>query len=143
MSACGPGDARCRPCEPEMGKFGVLFCPRHASVDGLERKLDDARLTFIEMADQGGRHLARADALEQRIAVLEEALQSIDDWGRAYPLGVFPEPDFKSVAKVLKDAGHSLDTISASNMRHVVKGVAKIACAALAAHRAADAGEKK
>ena len=49
-----------------------------------------------------------------------EALERIDTWTKAYPLKVFPEPDFKKVAEVLKAAGLSLDAVSASNMRHVI-----------------------
>ena len=61
----------------------------------------------------------------------EEALRKIDNWAKAYPLEVFPEPDFKKVHKVLKAAGLSLDDVSASNMRHVIKGVKGIAEQAL------------
>lgn len=62
-----------------------------------------------------------------RVERLEEALQRIVQWADAYPLDVFPEPDFKRVNDVLKAAGLSLDQVSASNMRHVVKGVGDIA----------------
>lgn len=58
---------------------------------------------------------------------MEEALQSIEAWSRAYPLSVFPEPDFKKAAEVLKANGMTLDAISASNMRHVITTVAEIA----------------
>jgi len=61
----------------------------------------------------------------------KEALQRIDNWAKAYPLRVFPEPDFKKVAEVLKAAGLSLDAVSASNMRHVIKGIKDIAEQAL------------
>lgn len=69
--------------------------------------------------------------LQIRIDELEDALQSIDSWAKAYPLKVFPEPDFKESARVLKDAGLSLDQISASNMRHVIEGVKDIVGKAL------------
>jgi hypothetical protein len=62
---------------------------------------------------------------------LEEALTAIVAWSRAYPLKVFPEPDFAKAAELLKAGGMTLDAISASNMRHVVEGVGKIARAAL------------
>ena len=52
-----------------------------------------------------------------------KALERIDNWAKAYPLKVFPEPDFKKVAEVLKAAGLSLDAVSASNMRHVINGI--------------------
>jgi len=62
----------------------------------------------------------------ERIQELEAALERIDNWAKAYPLKVFPEPDFKKVAEVLKAAGLSLDAVSASNMRHVITGVKDI-----------------
>ena len=67
-----------------------------------------------------------------REAPLEEALQRLDDWSRAYPLKNFPEPDFAKAAKLLKAGGMSLDAIGASNMRHAIEGVGEIARAALA-----------
>ncbi len=70
--------------------------------------------------------------LRQRVEGLEDELEKIAQWSDAYPLSVFPEPDFEKAAQVLKDAGLTLDGISASNMRHVVEGVGKIAKEALA-----------
>ena len=72
--------------------------------------------------------LCRANA---KIDRLEDALHRIESWSRAYPLEVFPEPDFKKVAELLKAGGVTLDAVSASNMRHVVEGVGKIAREAL------------
>ena len=66
---------------------------------------------------------ARAEAAEARAERYERWLQRIDNWAKAYPLDVFPEPDFRQVYVVLKAAGISLDQVSASNMRHVIQGV--------------------
>ncbi|MCJ7482616.1 MAG: hypothetical protein MUO31_06595 [Thermodesulfovibrionales bacterium] len=74
---------------------------------------------------------AELDKLKASHDRQEEALRKIDNWAKAYPLEVFPEPDFKKVAEVLKAAGISLDAVSASNMRHVIKGVKGIAEQAL------------
>ena len=57
---------------------------------------------------------------------LQDKLQTIKNWINAYPLDIFPEPDFKKAAKVLKQNGMTLDTISASNMRHVLNGIKNI-----------------
>lgn len=67
----------------------------------------------------------------------EDAMHKIRSWADAYPLTVFPEPDFKKADQVLTAAGMTLDAISASNMRHVINGVRKILDAALAAPEAA------
>jgi hypothetical protein len=70
------------------------------------------------------------ESLERECAAMRDALERINQWSQAYPLKVFPEPDFKRAADVLEAAGMTLDAISASNMRHVVKGVGDIARAA-------------
>lgn len=71
-------------------------------------------------------------AQQDRIDELEEALHKIAQWSDAYPLSVFPEPDWKKVRDLLEAGGITLDSVSASNMRHVVEGVGKIAKEALA-----------
>lgn len=68
---------------------------------------------------------------EERADKYEAALQRIVQWSKAYPLDIFPEPDLKKAAAVLKANGMTLDAISASCMRHVVEGVGKIAKEAL------------
>jgi hypothetical protein len=69
----------------------------------------------------------------------EEALQRIVSWSEAYPLDIFPEPDFKHAAELLKAGGITLDAISASCMRHVVEGVGKLAREALETEKAKQA----
>lgn len=65
-----------------------------------------------------------ADQKQQLAAEqLADFREWVDEWAGAYPLDVFPEPDFKRVAEVLKAAGLSLDCVSASNMRHVITKV--------------------
>ena len=66
-----------------------------------------------------------------RLIRYEEALERIVQWADAYPLDIFPEPDLKRAHAVLTAAGMSLDSISASCMRHVIEGVGKIAKEAL------------
>ena len=74
---------------------------------------------------------ARAEAAEAKADRYEDALQKIDNWAKAYPLDVFPEPDLKRVREVLEAAGITLDSVSASNMRHVISGVERIVSEAL------------
>lgn len=66
------------------------------------------------------------NSLEETIEKLQDKLHQIEVWTNAYPLDIFPEPDFKKAAKVLKQNGISLDNISASNMRHVVDSIRDI-----------------
>lgn len=69
---------------------------------------------------------AENKALAERNEKLETALQRIQTWAKAYPLDVFPKPDFVNAAEVLSAAGLNLDGISADNMRHVLDGLKDI-----------------
>jgi hypothetical protein len=62
----------------------------------------------------------------------ENALEQIVQWSEAYPLKIFPEPDFKKARELLEAGGITLDAVSASCMRYAVEGVGKIARDALA-----------
>lgn len=66
-----------------------------------------------------------------RIDKLETALERIDTWAKAYPLEVFPKPDLKKAAEVLKASGMTLDAISADAMRHVLDGIKEIVIEAM------------
>jgi len=93
------------------------------------------RMTLSELIAEGMERdevVAEVAQLEQQVERLREALEEIGRWSEAYPLKIFPEPDFAKAAQLLKDGGMTLDAISASNMRHVVEGVGKIAQQALA-----------
>lgn len=57
---------------------------------------------------------------------LAEKVRRISQWADAYPLKVFPEPDFNEARQALEAHGISLDAVSASNMRHVITGVKRI-----------------
>ncbi len=75
--------------------------------------------------------LAHTAALEAEIERLRGGLEAIEQWSHAYPLTVFPEPDFAKAHELLKTGGMTLDAISASAMRHVVTRVGAMARAAL------------
>jgi len=59
----------------------------------------------------------------------DEVLQRIKQWCEAYPIDIFPEPDFKKAHEVLTANGMTLDAISASSMRHVVTQISKMIAA--------------
>lgn len=67
------------------------------------------------------------ERLQNIIDVKNDALQRIIQWADAYPVDIFPEPDMKKAAAILEANGMSLDSISASNMRHVITLCAEIA----------------
>ena len=62
---------------------------------------------------------------------LREALEAIVEWSDAYPLKIFPEPDFKKARELLGAGNITLDAISASTMRRAIRGAGAIARAAL------------
>lgn len=57
---------------------------------------------------------------------LRDRLGDICQWCEAYPLDIFPEPDLHKARQLLEAGGITLDAVSASAMRHVLKGVLKI-----------------
>ena len=77
------------------------------------------------------REVAICATTQARCDALEDALRRIYDWSRAYPIAVFPEPDWNRARVLLESGGMTLDSISASNMRLVIKGVGEIAKKAL------------
>lgn len=62
----------------------------------------------------------------KRIAELEAVLESLRTWVEYYPLKIFPEPDMKLAMRALNVAGITLDAVSASAMRHVLKQIAEM-----------------
>jgi vacuolar-type H+-ATPase subunit I/STV1 len=88
---------------------------------------------------------ARKDAGRLGIAVetAKDALESLSQWSNAYPISVFPEPDFAKAHELLQAGGMTLDAISASNMRHVVNGIGRSVEPAIAAIDAAIAQEQR
>jgi len=70
-------------------------------------------------------------ALREDGEMLEDALREIKNWGDAYPLQCFPEPDMKKAHTLLISGGLTLDAVSASVIRHTIKRVVEIATEAL------------
>ncbi len=66
------------------------------------------------------------EKLEQRVEDLEEMLDKLRAWAEFYPLDIFPEPDMKEVANALRVVGITLDSVSASAMRHVLTQVTEM-----------------
>ena len=89
----------------------------------------DRRIAKLEQANSNLR--VGNDHLFECVERMELALEQIDNWAKAYPLDVFPDPDFAKAHELLQAGGMTLDAISASNMRHVVEGVGEIARKAL------------
>ena len=57
---------------------------------------------------------------------LRDKMHKIETWIEAYPVEVFPEPDFAKAHMALQVVGISLDAITASNMRYVLYELKRI-----------------
>lgn len=66
------------------------------------------------------------DKLKSENEKLREALHLLNNWVKAYPADVFPEPDLELARKLLTDGGVSYGDLNAYSMRHVINGVARI-----------------
>jgi hypothetical protein len=66
------------------------------------------------------------EQLNEQRAKHDEMVNRMENWLQAYPLDIFPEPNMELVRECLKEGGHTLDAVSASNMRHVLNGLAGI-----------------
>jgi hypothetical protein len=89
--------------------------------------IEDAAGPIVRYADVMAAEISRAAEDGAQEGGDREALRQIDEWAKAYPLDVFPEPDLKRAHEVLEAAGLSLGAISAHAMRHVLNGVQKCA----------------
>ena len=63
------------------------------------------------------------EKLQAELERLQDKMHKIVTWINAYPVEIFPEPDFERAHEVLTAARMSLNSISASNMRHVLNGI--------------------
>ena len=94
---------------------------------------DIAGALLIHHSDRERRRIiARAIMAErERCAKVEEALIDVKQWCDAYPIKIFPEPDLDKARQLLEAGGMTLDSISASAMRHVVTQIGKMLAAAI------------
>lgn len=134
------------PAAPDVdGLVAALGYQRQIDDDGTEcgvsrQAVDEVRTLIVEQRDTITRlasALAEAERERDKLRAcvdaadaMREALLRIVQWADAYPEDVFPavtKEEWKRANVVLDTAGLSLTRISASNMRHVVEGVGKIA----------------
>ena len=66
------------------------------------------------------------DDLTEQLEQKQDKLNQIEIWTGAYPLQIFPKPDYKKANEVLQKAGLSLGQITGGAMRHVLKGILEI-----------------
>ena len=109
--------------------------------DDIIRMAREAGMVFDGVNTRVPLWISKPEELERFAALVAAAerercdwlLEHICMWLEAYPLSVFPEPDFGKAHKVLTENGMTLDAISASIMRHVITQVKEMVDAAIRA----------
>lgn len=109
-----------RQAEKEVQDLEKRLRRAEAAVAELESKTR----AYKEMTEEAAIHLEEYAAFEKSNG--PATLRDVKQWCRAYPVAMFAEPNWTRAAQALKDAGESLDAISASNMRHVCRGITAI-----------------
>lgn len=69
---------------------------------------------------------APVNPLIAEVERLKDALTRLQVWANEYPLGVFPKPDLKKAARLLKTYNMTLDAITADTIRQVLDDVKDI-----------------
>jgi hypothetical protein len=70
--------------------------------------------------------LDEVQQLRTQLSECQSKLHKINQWCKAYPLDVFPEPDLAVADIILKAHGMGVSSIGASAMRHVLNGLQDI-----------------
>jgi DNA repair ATPase RecN len=86
----------------------------------LRCRLTDCAKEITSLRNQ----LAECQKDAERLELLEETLDKVNNWCKAYPIEICDEPNFEEVKEKL---GSTLLTqVSFSNMRHITNGISKI-----------------
>lgn len=107
-------------------KVGNEFLPFHPSASHVPPDYRDGWNRCHAAAQ------ARIQALEMVLHRMQDTLEQLQSWARAYPLDVFPEPDLAKAHELLQAGGITLDAVSAGAMRHVITQVQALVDRALA-----------
>jgi len=119
-----PGDdfmSKCPLCEIDYPHIHFSYDIAEY-VDALQSKLEQRIAMEID------EHL-KVVSLQEKLDVAVDKFHELDNWAKAYPLDVFPQPDWNKAKELL--GSNLLSCISASNMRHVIDGVSNIVQEAL------------
>ncbi len=84
-----------------------------------ERYDHDAGGWLVDQVEDVGLRVVSDDAINEILSTHDAFADTLGNWSKAYPLSAFPEPDLERARAVLEAAGMTLDSLSASSMRHV------------------------
>ena len=111
----------------------IIDMARQAGIDLYKHEVAKRTSIYIAMPKEleAFAKLVDAKATAREREHYDALFEQIKGWCEAYPISVFPEPDFGRAHDVLKANGMTLDAISASNMKHVITQVQKMIDAAI------------
>jgi len=85
----------------------------------VELIIGDCEQKMIALLEENAR-------FKQEVQVLRDKLDQVRRWCRAYPVDVFPEPDWILAKDALRVKGIALDSVTCSAMRRVTTGIVEI-----------------
>lgn len=103
-------------------KYGELLgrnASKRSTIEAQAKEIERLKKVAHEFCDE-----IHEKAIE--IERLNDSMHKINQWLEAYPVDLFPEPDLEKAHKVLKENGINLGAISASNFRHIIKGIKEL-----------------
>jgi hypothetical protein len=63
------------------------------------------------------------DATRERLTDAEEEIRKVDNWAKAYPVDVFPEPNPERCKRLLEAGGESIDCLAAYARRGAIEWI--------------------
>lgn len=85
-------------------------------------QLEEIKVSAYQSGYSDGKATERVLAMEP----FDRLNAEIDNWARAYPESVFPEPDLAKANQALQAEGITLDAVSASAIRFAITRFKKI-----------------
>ena len=89
-------------------------------------RLQNQVRTLLKSIEIGDSKQMDIDKLQAENEKLKEAIELLQNWVKAYPLDMFPEPDLKLARKLLEDGDVNYSALNVYAMRHVINGVRRI-----------------
>ena len=114
----------------EVNVWKPALITKQLEIDELRHKLAACESVLSDAELMRDAASVYADELKAKLDIAVDKFHELDNWAKAYPLDVFPEPDWNKAKELL--GSNLLSCISASNMRHVINGVKDIVENALA-----------
>lgn len=94
---------------------------RYSDYESLQKQLADLQAEKLDTINNMAKVIRENKRYRESLEFYAEFVGYIEEWNKAYPLDIFPKPDLKKARELLESGGMTIDSISAYNMRHVLK----------------------